>query len=63
MDNVNATRGHSWKIKANHPRFDTMRYFFAYRTALVWNTLNEETVCSLTLAQFKERLETEDLHF
>ena len=33
MDNVNATRGHSWKIKANRPRLDTMRYFFAYRTA------------------------------
>ena len=61
MDKVNATRGHSWKIKTNRPRLDTMRYFFAYRTALVWNALNEETVCSLTLAQFKERLETEDL--
>ena len=61
MDNVSATRGHSWKIKANRPSLDTMRYFFAYRTALVWNALNEETVCSLTLAQFKERLETEDL--
>ena len=30
--------------------------FFAYRTAIVWNALNELTVCSLTLAQFKERL-------
>ena len=27
VDNVNATRGHSWKIKANRPRLDTMRYF------------------------------------
>ena len=61
MDNVSATRGHSWKIKANHPRLDTMWYFIAYITALVWNALNEETVCSLTLTQFKERLETEDL--
>ena len=61
MDNVNATRGHSWKIKANRPRLDTMRYFFAYRTGLGLNALNEETVCSLTLAQFKGRLETEDL--
>ena len=61
MDNVSATRGHTWKIKANRPRLDTMRYFFAYRTALAWNALNEETVSSLTLAQFKERLETEDL--
>ena len=61
MDNVNATRGYSWKIKANRPRLDTMRYFIAYRTALVWNALNEETVCSLTLAQFKEKLDTEDL--
>ena len=60
MCNVSATRGHSWKIKANRQRLDTMGYFFAYRTALGWNALNEETVCSLTLAQFKERLETED---
>ena len=49
MDNVSA-RGHSWRIEANRPRLDTMRYFFAYRTSLVWNALNEETVYSLTLA-------------
>jgi len=33
---------------------------FAYRTALVWKTLKDNEVCSLTLAKFEGRLETED---
>ena len=61
MDNLNAARGHCWKIKANRPRLDTVRYFFAYTTATVWNALKKETVCSLSLKQFKAKLESEDL--
>ena len=56
-----STRGHSLKIKAHAPRLDTKRYFFAYRISIVWNSLEEETVCSGTLSQFKVNLLSEDL--
>ena len=61
LDNVGVTRGHSQKLKADRPRLDIRRYFYAYRTVQSWNSLNNKTVCSETLAQFKANLLKNDL--
>jgi ribonuclease P/MRP protein subunit RPP40 len=55
------TRGHPWKLTATKPRLDTMRHFFAYRTARVWNSLSPEVVCSPNVALFASNLTKQDL--
>jgi hypothetical protein len=61
LDNRNATRGHSWKLRATKPRLNTRRDFFEFRVVKVWNALASSTVCAPTIAAFKLMLAKEDL--
>ena len=60
-ENDPRTRGHRMKLKATKPRLDTKRYYFAYRTAKVWNSLSNETVCAQSVLIFSSLLEKENL--
>jgi len=58
------TRGHPWRLRALKLRLDSWRHFFAYRTAIVWNKLSQETVKALkaySICSFHVRRIHEDL--
>ena len=62
VDKTSHTRGHCWKLKTENPRLDTRRYCFAYRTAVIWNTLKSETVNASSVNEFKNLLLTENIN-
>jgi hypothetical protein len=61
VDKTCRTRGHCWKLKTENPRLDTRRFFFAHRTAIIWNSLKSETVNASSANEFKNLLLIENI--
>ena len=55
------TRGHSRRFKLLPVRLNSRLHFFSYRTVKVWNKLSDKTVCSGSVAGFKQCLPDENL--
>ena len=51
------TRGHSLKLLKHHCAKDLRKYFFSERVINVWNSLDQETVASTTVNEFKANLD------
>lgn len=57
IDTSHRTRGHSVKLLKQHCNTNIRQHFFSERVIDRWNKLNEETVSSQTIVQFKSRLQ------
>ena len=55
------TRGHSRRYKVPSARIDSRMYSFVIRTIKIWNDLNEQLVCSDSVASFKKSISMFDL--
>ena len=51
------TRGHQHKLYKKHCRLDARKYFFSQRIINEWNSLPEEIVNSLSVNEFKAKLQ------
>ncbi len=51
------TRGHSLKLAKNRSRMDLRKYFFSERVVGRWNGLDQDTIDSQTIVQFKNSLQ------
>ena len=51
------TRGHRFKVAKQHTRTMHIKIFFSYYTIEKWNSLPSEIVSSLTINDFKSKLE------
>jgi hypothetical protein len=56
-----ATRGNRYKLVKHHVHLDIRKYFFCNRVVNVWNSLNDDIVCSRTVNQFVHKLYDCDL--
>ena len=50
-------RGHQHAIKTRHSNTTIRRNYFVFRVAFVWNSLSSDTVGSVSLNVFKEKLD------
>ena len=57
FDFSNRLRGHNFKIIKSHCRLDIRKYFFSQRIINEWNALPLETVNSIDINGFKNKLE------
>ena len=55
-DVFNVTRGHSYKFKKVHVRFDVRKHFLANRVVNVWNNLPNDVVLSSSVSMFARKL-------
>jgi hypothetical protein len=55
------TRGHSLKLRIQHNRLDSTKYFFSNRVPHVWNSLPDALVTAPSVDVFKARLKEVDL--
>jgi hypothetical protein len=60
--NPGVTRGHSWKLKIQHPRTESKKFSFACRVVPLWNELDERTVSCRSAHGFKLRLKSYNLN-
>ena len=52
-----STRGHNWRIYKEQVRLNKRKYSFPIRVVNNWNSLQEGVVESVTVDQFKRRLD------
>ena len=55
------TRGHQHAIKISHSNITTIRNYFAFRVASVWNSLPSDNVGLVSLNVFKRKLDGHSL--
>jgi len=55
------TRGHQWKLFANHCRVDARKHFFCERVVAVWNSLPILADNLKSIASFRTLLKSCDL--
>ena len=60
MDRNSVTRGHNYKLVKPRSRLNIRKFSFGHRVVDHWNSLPWEVVNSVSLDQFKARI---DLHF
>jgi ribonucleases P/MRP protein subunit RPP40 len=61
LSSNNRTRGHLLRFVKKHVKLDIRKYFFAYRVANIWNSMNNDVVCSRSLNEFVFKLSSVDL--
>jgi len=55
-DTNSRTRGHSLKLRKHHCRLDLRHHFYSERVINKWNSLDQQTIDSTTLNNFKQNL-------
>ena len=56
-ENVN-TRGNSFKLKTDRPKYDLRKFSSAYRIVNLWNALSDSIVCADSTNSFKNKLDS-----
>ena len=56
LDKSGRTRGHSFKLKTRRFNTDLRQHFFSEWIVNLWNTLDDDLVCSSSLNVFKSGL-------
>ena len=57
VDISGRTRGHSVKLRKNRCKLDVRKYFFCDRVVNRWNNLDEKTIGSTSVNEFKRNLQ------
>ena len=57
LNSERRTRGHSLRLNTNTAKYDLRKYFFTNRIVSIWNSLPEDVIGSISVNQFKNRLD------
>lgn len=55
---TSTTRGNSLKIYIPPSRIDVRKFYFSVRIAKIWNSLEDDIICSPSIASFKHKLKS-----